>query len=75
MGGTDWLPKGDGKDHKQPDNLPQSNESNGPDRMAEWLRQETTEPGVLGSNPPQVSECPTILPGLGGYPGSLSVKL
>ncbi len=26
--------------------------------MAEWLRGETTEPGVLGSNPPQVSDCP-----------------
>ena len=41
----------------------------GPDGMAEWLRHETSEPGVLGSNPPQVSDCPTILPGLGGYPG------
>ncbi len=43
--------------------------ADGPDGMAEWLRHETTEPGVLGSNPPQVSDCPTILPGLGGYPG------
>ncbi len=25
----------------------------GPDRMAEWLRRETTEPEVLGSNPLQ----------------------
>ncbi len=41
----------------------------GPDRMAEWLRRETSEPAVLGSNPAQVSDCPTILPGLGGYPG------
>ncbi len=41
----------------------------GPDGMAEWLRHETSEPGVLGSNPPQVSDCPTILLGLGGYPG------
>ncbi len=40
----------------------------GPDGIAEWSRRETSEPGVLGSNPPQVSDCPTILPGLGGYP-------
>ncbi len=36
--------------------------------MDERLRLETCEPGVLGSNPAQVSNCPTILPGLGGYP-------
>ncbi len=41
----------------------------GPDGMAEWSRRETSEPGVPCSNPPQVSDCPTILPGLGGYPG------
>ena len=39
------------------------------DGMAKWLRRETSEPGVLGSNTAQVSDCPTILPGLGGYPG------
>ncbi len=39
------------------------------DGMAEWLMHESSEPGVLGSNPPQVSDCPTILPGPGGYPG------
>ncbi len=32
-------------------------ESAGPDRMAEWLRHETRELGVLGSNPPQVNDC------------------
>ncbi len=41
----------------------------GPDGMAEWSRRETSEPGVPGSNPAQVVDCPTILPGLGGYPG------
>ncbi len=33
----------------------------GPDEMAEWSRRETSEPGVLGSNPAQVSDCPTCL--------------
>ncbi len=37
--------------------------------MAEWSKRETSEPGVPGSNPTQVSDCPAILPGLGGYPG------
>ncbi len=31
--------------------------SHGPDRMAEWSRRETSEPGVLGSNPAQVNDC------------------
>ena len=37
-----------------------------PDGMAEWLRHETSEPGVPGSNPAQVIDSPAILPGLGG---------
>ena len=41
----------------------------GPDGMAEWLWRETCKSTVLGSNPPQVNDCPTILSGLGGYPG------
>ena len=40
-----------------------------PNGMAEWSRRETSELGVLGSNPAQVSDCSTILPGPGGYPG------
>ena len=30
---------------------------------------ENNEPGIPGSNPAQVTDCPTILPSLGGYPG------
>ena len=45
-------------------NYPDS--EHGPDGMAEWLRRETSEPGVLGSNSAQVIDC-AILPGLGGY--------
>ncbi len=41
----------------------------GPNGMAEWSRHETSGLGVPALNPPQVTDCPTILPGLGGYPG------
>ena len=46
------------------------------DGMAEWSKaldrfewSALANSRVLGSNPAQVSDCPTILPGLGGYPG------
>ncbi len=39
-----------------------------PDGMAERLRREINEPRVPGLNPDQVTDCPTTLPGLGGYP-------
>ncbi len=43
--------------------------SSGSDGMAEWLRRETSELGVPGSNPAQVTDFPIILLGLGRYPG------
>ena len=49
----------------------------GPNKIAEWLRHETSELRVLGSNPAQVDDLDsnpaqvddhsTIQPGLGGY--------
>ncbi len=48
----------------------------GSDGMAEWSKAldrfewlALANSRVLGSNPAQVSDCPAILPGLGGYPG------
>ncbi len=53
----------------------------GPNKIAEWLRHETSELRVLGSNPAQVDDLDsnpaqvddhsTIQPGLGGYLGQV----
>ena len=46
-----------------------------PDGMAEWLRRETSKPGILGSNSAQVSDCPNHPAWSGRVPWSLCINV